>query len=347
MQSLVYDTFFLLLILLCLIFQIDNILSDNTVFAKSDDRDSKDEEEDDNDDRDSKDEEDFTPKDIPNRQLNSKYDKFGIEKIYPSKPGGEEWFMNMDNVFDDNQFYPFGVSHSKLEDFNLKIIRNHDGSWNLKSKDNLAKVRMNIHTSEGYHPEQIETLDHVELEEKGYMQSEKDWKNVEITGYIKLNNNNVPLSEGRFTWYTRGGHHTESEPCEGVAYKGDIFFSGDTRFAKEQWHVSYFFTDIKTDLKPIKGKWIGYKFVLYNVENQSDPSKTIVKMENWIDYNNNGKWVKINEYIDKGKWGDSGKKCEGKKDQLITWGGPIATFRWDKADDVDFKSFSVREIQPS
>ncbi|MDF2737836.1 MAG: type protein, partial [Nitrososphaeraceae archaeon] len=35
------------------------------------------------------------------------------------------------------------------------------------------------------------------------------------------------------------------------------------------------------------------------------------------------------------------------KDQLITWGGPIATFRWDKADDVDFKSFSVREIQPS
>jgi hypothetical protein len=362
-----------LLILLCLIFQIDNILSDNTVFAKSDDRDSKDDEEDDNDDRDSKDDEeddnddrdskddeeddnddrdskddeDFTPKDIPNRQLNSKYDKFGIEKIYPSKMGGEEWFMNMDNVFDDNQFYPFGVSHSKLEDFNLKIIQNGDGSWNLKSKDNLAKVRMNIHTSEGYHPEQIETLDHAELEEKGYMQSEKDWKNVEITGYIKLNNNNVPLSEGRFTWYTRGGHHTESEPCEGVAYKGDIFFSGDTRFAKEQWHVSYFFTDIKTDLKPIKGKWIGYKFVLYNVENQSDPSKTIVKMENWIDYNNNGKWVKINEYIDKGKWGDSGKKCEGKKDQLITWGGPIATFRWDKADDVDFKSFSVREIQPS
>jgi hypothetical protein len=178
------------------------------------------------------------------------------------------------------------------------------------------------------------------------MQTERDWKNIEMTGFIKLNNNNIPLSEGRFTWYTRGGHHTENEPCEGVAYKGDIFFSGDTRFAKEQWHVNYFFTDIKKDLKPIKGKWIGYKFILYNLEKKSDSSKTMVKMENWIDYNNDGNWKKIDEYIDEGKWGDSGKKCDGKKDQIITWGGPIATFRWDKADDVDLKNLSVREIDP-
>ena len=32
--------------------------------------------------------------------------------------------------------------------------------------------------------------------------------------------------------------------------------------------------------------------------------------------------------------------------QIITWGGPIATFRWDGATDVDIKNFSVREIQP-
>ena len=29
---------------------------------------------------------------------------------------------------------------------------------------------------------------------------------------------------------------------------------------------------------------------------------------------------------------------------MITWGGPIATFRWDSAKDVDFKFMSVREI---
>ena len=35
-----------------------------------------------------------------------------------------------------------------------------------------------------------------------------------------------------------------------------------------------------------------------------------------------------------------------KKDQIITWGDPIATFRWDDARDVDFKFLSVREIDP-
>ena len=296
-------------------------------------------------DNDEDEKEDAIDTDIPITSSYSKNDKFGIEKIYPTKTGGEEWFMNMNNINDDKQFFPFGESDSKYSNSNLQITKNDDLSWKIKSDNKLAKVRMNVYTSEGYHPEGIKTLDHSELEDTGYMQSEKDWKNIEITGYVKLNHNNIPLNEGRFTWYNRGGHHTEGEPCEGVAYKGDIFFSGDNRFAKEQWHVSYFFTDIKKNLNHIKDKWIGYKFIVYNLEKQSGTSETVVKMESWIDYNNDGKWIKLNEYTDKGKWGDSGKKCDGKKDQIISWGGPIATFRWDQADDVDFKNFSVREIQ--
>ena len=50
--------------------------------------------------------------------------------------------------------------------------------------------------------------------------------------------------------------------------------------------------------------------------------------------------------MDSGDWGKEGKECNGKKDQIITWGGPIATFRWDGATDVDFKFLSVREIDP-
>ena len=310
------------------------------------DEDEKDSKDNDEDEDENKNKDIENKKDIPISATDSKYDKFGIEKIYSTKTGGEEWFMNMNNIYEDKQFYPFGESPSKFSNPNLKITKNEDLSWKLKSNDNSAKVRMNVYTSDGYHPEAIKTLDQSELEEKGYMQSEKDWKNIEITGYIKLNNNNIPLNEGRFTWYNRGGHHTEGEPCEGVAYKGDIFFSGDNRFAKEQWHVSYFFSETQKNLNPIKDKWVGYKFIVYNIEKKSDPSKTVVKMESWIDYNNNGKWVKINEYKDKGKWGDSGKKCDGKKDQIISWGGPIATFRWDYADDVDFKNFSIREIEP-
>lgn len=45
-------------------------------------------------------------------------------------------------------------------------------------------------------------------------------------------------------------------------------------------------------------------------------------------------------------WGGQGTQCGGDPDQIITWGGPVATFRWDSATDVDIKNFSVREIQP-
>src|SRR5215203_2302103 len=276
-----------LFILISLTIQLNNIFIDQHAFGEvyyaenskdnGDDEDDEDENSKDNDeDEDDEDETDHitdTKKNMPIAQLDSKFDKFGIEKIYPTKNDGEEWFMNMNNIYEDKQFYPFGESDSKYANSNLIITKNDDLSWKIKSKNNLAKVRMNVYTSDGYHPEAIKTLDQSELADQGYMQSEKDWKNVEITGYIKLNNNNIPIDEGRFTWYNRGGHHTEGEPCEGVAYKGDLFFSGDNRFAKEQWHVSYFFTEIKKNLNPIKDKWIGYKFIVYNLEKQSDSSK--------------------------------------------------------------------------
>jgi hypothetical protein len=77
---------------------------------------------------------------------------------------------------------------------------------------------------------------------------------------------------------------------------------------------------------------IGIKYVVYNfVQN----GKTVVKLENWLDNNNNGNWAKIYEYTDTGGWGNQGTQCGGDPDKIITWGGPVATFRWDSATDVD------------
>src|SRR5215211_1601106 len=124
-----------------------------------DDEDDEDENSKDNDDdEDDEDETDHiidTKKNMPIAQLDSKFDKFGIEKIYPTKNGGEEWFMNMNNIYEDKQFYPFGESDSKYANSNLIITKNDDLSWKIKSKNNLAKVRMNVYTSDGYHPEAI------------------------------------------------------------------------------------------------------------------------------------------------------------------------------------------------
>jgi hypothetical protein len=40
---------------------------------------------------------------------------------------------------------------------------------------------------------------------------------------------------------------------------------------------------------------------------------------------------KVDEFVDSGGWGSSAGECGGKPDQIITWGGPIATFRWGNA----------------
>ena len=261
---------------------------------------------------------------VPN--TTPQYDKFGVLQIYPARAAGEEWFIDMINPAGDKRFDPGN-----------KITRNPDGSWKMTS----TQVRMGVFPSTGYNPGTITTTKELELEKKGYMQGPNDWKNVEMTGYVKFNSG----SEDNFAWYARGGRHTGSGPmegCEGVAYKGDLYFSGKTQIAKEQWHVSYDYSPAKQAIESIKGKWVGFKFIIYNTI--LPDGRIAVKMENWVDRNSDQHWEKIYEYIDSGGWGRDGVDCGGRADQIISWGGPIATFRWDSANDVDFKSMSVREI---
>jgi len=255
-------------------------------------------------------------------------DKFGIIKLYPTKSAGEQWFINMNNPLSDSRFNPQNT-----------ITKNPDGSWKMKS----TKVRMDVYTSTGYDENAISTLDHSKIAAKGYMQAPNDWRNFEMTQYVKVN---TSPTDDNLAPYGRGGRHTGNGPpegCEGSSMKGDVFFSGKVRFAKEQWHVSYVFTNLKTATSSIVDKWVGVKFVVYNfIEN----GKTVVKTQLWLDTNNNGNFVKVDENVDRGGWGTEDTQCGGAPDQIITWGGPITTFRWDTATDVDFKNLSVREIAP-
>ena len=53
------------------------------------------------------------------------------------------------------------------------------------------------------------------------MQSPNDWKNFEMTGYVKVN----PGDSGEnFAWQGRGGRHIGhgNPEVEGTAYKGDL-----------------------------------------------------------------------------------------------------------------------------
>jgi hypothetical protein len=269
------------------------------------------------------------------------YDKFGILKIYPTSHKGEEWYMNMTAPNSDARF---DIAHDERFDKKSILIDNGDGSW----KERSPQVRLEVLTSDGYNESKIATFNQTELSSKGYMQSPRDWKNVEMTGFVKYNEGKREKNDNpdQFTWYARGGdHETSDKGCEGSAYKGLLSYNGDSRFAKEQYFVNYDFTDTKVNVtSPLKGKWFGFKFVVYNIHLKN--GSTVSKMENWINENADGvTWKRVDEKIDNGGWGTKGQHCMGSSDEIITWGGPIAVFRWDNAKDVDIKDFSVREIQ--
>ncbi len=254
-------------------------------------------------------------------------DVFGVTMLYPSKEGGESWFMGAEPT-KDARFDP-----------QSKITLNTDGSWKMKSN----QVRMSVFTSASLKAFQIPTYDREVLAEQGYMQSPSDWKNVEMTGYVKLNA--VSDATDNFDWYARGGRHSDSVPCEGSSYKGALHYDGRVRWQKETWHVSYEQAPYIDAVAPLKGRWVGLKAIIRNVEVEGAPA---VRLELWVDDTaDKVSWKKVYDMVDAGDWGGDASECDGLEDAMpITWGGPIAVFRWDNAKDVDFKWMSVREIQP-
>jgi hypothetical protein len=248
-------------------------------------------------------------------------DKFGIKEIYPTKVGGREWFLDSDDPRADGLFY---ITSDK------NITRQEDGSWLINS----SEVRMNVDTPPGA----------------------EEWKNVEITGYAKILSVINPNKQTDLAWYARSGRHSNKSPCEGTGLIGGIHTDGTVEWKKEiLFREGY--TDGRSKAKvvvdPLIGRWIGWKVVIYNLDNDnSNNNNTAVKMESYIDNRNTNYWVQVTNLTDDGGWPakSSDEKfysagCNRPKDYIISNGGPIVTFR---SDNIvwEFKNLSIREIQP-
>ncbi|HSL13848.1 MAG TPA: LamG-like jellyroll fold domain-containing protein [Nitrososphaeraceae archaeon] len=269
---------------------------------------------------------------------NSDVDVFGIKKIYPTKPGGEEWFMNMDNMKSDPRFEISGSGYD--------IKKNSDSSWSPVSND---KVRLLVYTSDSkgkFDGKNMSTYNLKELAARGHWYKANDWKNIEMGGYFKLNNADDERSG--YSFYSRSIDHSSTHGgCGGATPKFNIGFDGEIKAKKEMWHLSLLDSPgvNDEDLSPsIVGKWLGIKGIIYNL-----PGDKGVKQEFWIDKTNEGKWEKVYEFTDQGGFGERGnngpEKCGGNWDQLYTWASPKSVFTWDQSD-VSFKDLSVREILP-
>ena len=271
-------------------------------------------------------------------------DIFGITKIYPTKQGAREWFLNMS--------VPTNSSNFSITD-NVNLSKVSDGSWRI----NTTHVRMIVNTSN----------------------NQENWNNTEITGYIRLsfpNSSQVSLNrsstidsnifnqsstsggegEGEeiddLVFISRSGRHSSEIPCDGTAYIGGLHTDGSVGWKKEIWHTGGY-TDERARNKIAQSfldTWIGWKVVVYTIEIDNDTRG--VKLESYIDESNSNNWTKVTEFIDGGGWYANTNNSEffsagcGKaRDHILTDARPNVIFRTDNLV-LDFKNLSVREIQP-
>jgi hypothetical protein len=254
----------------------------------------------------------------------------GIQMIYPTAAGGETWFFNPNNP-EDGQFDENGAN----------IEKNADGSWHVPP----GTTRMDVFTkSAGLLSDQqrsnFATYDYSELARVGYWLQPSDWKNIEITGYFKVTSTN---SGDGISFVSRSVRHSTAvqDGCGGSSYHNNIRFDGTFQFKKEMWHVNYdILPPTKDGIGSIMDKWVGFKGIVYNL-----PDGT-VKLESYVDKDNNNHWEKVQELVDVGDWGDDMTHCNADSPgAVITWGSPMIIFK-STGVTYDFKNLSIREITP-
>jgi hypothetical protein len=289
------------------------------------------------------------------------FDKFGLRMLYPTANhtfaaipfamGDQRWKERIEIGMDNYSRWNNGIFTGENSGDDKKII----------VKDQSRKdARYNIYaiSKDNYEDTNISTYNRNILTEQGYMQTRSDWKNVEITGYVYVEE--VSDNGDEVTYYARGGKHSPGNRCEGSALKASVKYDGRIKINKETRHGD---DNIQTFSAPselkggIVGKWIGFKYCLYNKEING---RFTPRMELYVDFldaqetkvDSNGKpknlWIKVRSHDDSTDWGSDGGNCNGAPTRLIpiVWGGPIVTMRWDRVKKVNLKWVSVREIVP-
>ena len=253
-------------------------------------------------------------------------DRFGIKKIYDTKIGGREWYVNMTNPSSDPWFILGEVA----------LQKQIDGSWRLGGTDINDQFNDKYHIILGVNTPPWK----------------EEWRDVEITGYVKiiLASEDEDEEEVGLQWYARGANHTNEYPCEGTSLKGRLLIDGNANWKKEIWHDGGYTDESETEkatTRSLIDRWFGWKVIIYNTDDTS-----AVRMESYIDDANNNTWIKVNDLTDDGGWFASTSDdefddaaCGFPKNYVLTNSGPVASFR---SDGIvwDFKNLSVREIQP-
>lgn len=258
-------------------------------------------------------------------------DVFGIDQIYPSASSGAEWtseHWNGDDAYsitsrtDSND--PLGISGMRGEG-TLEVTG--DGELVMGG----SQPRIYIYESDA-----------------------GPWQNLEITAYYQRVEDSATAYAGLVIGARSGpdGHSSGTE-CDAHTYYARVRNDGAFDFEKELEHPASA-TQSRVDPEtawPPDGEvpfdtWIGFKFVIYNLDDGN------VKLEAYRDLTNGeagGTWEKVNETVDDGGWfvettcSEHEPNGDGESDLIVTEGG--TTFiRNTEVTEARYRWVTVREI---
>lgn len=267
-------------------------------------------------------------------------DSLGVQQIYKTKPGGSVWVSTKTGLLKDPQF----------SDNNYTINSNGDGTYNVPGKSRIQSFCTKQAASKGPDFDGFATHDYEELRKRGAWDSKtEDWRDVEMTAYVKMKGQSSGGSGDEVSWVVRSVRHNNASHsgCGGSSYHGNLHVSGSGRFKKEDWHVQYQNDELLSkNVGRVNGKTVGFKFCLYNINDDK-----AVKLELYIDKDNNNTWEAFGDKIDAGDWTSNGpdmKHCGATSNTaIISWGSPKVIWKWNDPLSVEISKMSVREIIPT
>ena len=254
-------------------------------------------------------------------------DRFGIQELYKTKGGGQEWYSSWDNGITRELGYGQRDAYDDVE-------LSGDGSLRVNGEEGIA-------VSSGKAP-RIRVVDF-------------DFDNVEVTLYGKRISEDEEISYQGFVVGARSKHYTDQE-CYANTYYGRFTYDGRVSFEKELFHGhgdDAYYPQLKKDIYlwpegiP-KDEWIGLKFVVRTIANEKGDDSA-VKLELYRDLTdgkNGGNWEKVLEFTDVGDWFVEAKGgiCNDYPHNKILFTSGFVFIRNDYIDEAQYKKFSIREI---
>jgi hypothetical protein len=294
-------------------------------------------------------------------------DVFGRRMIYTTNTDSKvakPWFLGKDDWKSrapnwDEQNDTISTERSTDEKGNLRYKVKI-----LKTSDNdVKKIKTRFRVQSVPGNETVTETNQSILRDREYMGTERDWKNVEVTFYAKINKQkdtekgkpNTTNGGPHFELEARSGLHGDGRPpCEGTALHTNIYPNGRVKLEKELSHTKGYSGNNpqKTNAIDSLRNWFGMKGIFYNTNEGN------VKIEIWLDKEANNVWgdEPVFANTDDGGWHiekdpEKNPKGEnecpgGQTDEKIVWGGPVVIFRSDQLTEFEIKWASVREIIP-